>query len=187
MLCGMGFAGRAEVIGSSKGLQVTLGAHHPWFLKTAWNMDLPLSWLYREEPSYTIEKKKLRLRLARSLAKKLTLGGLYRFELSDVDKLRISANLTEEEDLVLGALGPFLEYNTYEISIPGLKYSDMAPPGKTGLVVSLLAEHELFARIHEDGWLEEFTARLEQRILEVLTKYMKITLPKKKQRIGVIC
>ena len=75
-----------------------------------------------------------------------------------------------DRERVFSWLDKFTAYNTYEISIPGLKYPEMAPPGKTGLVVSLLAEYDLFARIREDGWLEEFTAELETRIVRVLSK-----------------
>ena len=76
---------------------------------------------------------------------------------------------TAKREAVLSWLDAFTEYNTYEISIPCLKYADMAPPGKTGLVVSHLAPYELFARVRVDGWLEEFTAELESGIVRVLT------------------
>jgi phytoene dehydrogenase-like protein len=75
-----------------------------------------------------------------------------------------------EKEQLYSWLDAFTEYNTYEISIPGLKYADMAPPGKTGIVVSLLAEYDLFRRIKGEGWIAEFTAGLESRIINVLTK-----------------
>ncbi|MDT8325019.1 MAG: NAD(P)/FAD-dependent oxidoreductase [Bacteroidota bacterium] len=71
---------------------------------------------------------------------------------------------------VFSWLDAFTEYNTFEISIPGLKYPDMAPPGQSGLVVSLLAEYDLFARVRDAGWLEEFTDGLEARIVRVLSE-----------------
>lgn len=73
------------------------------------------------------------------------------------------------KEQVFSWLDAFTEYNTFEISIPGLKFSDMAPPEKTGLVVSLLAEYDLFVKVREAGWLEEFTTGLESRIVRVLS------------------
>jgi hypothetical protein len=32
----------------------------------------------------------------------------------------------------------------------------LAPPGKTGLIISFLAEYDLFSKIKEAGWLDEF-------------------------------
>ncbi|MBE0643001.1 MAG: NAD(P)/FAD-dependent oxidoreductase [Bacteroidetes bacterium] len=76
---------------------------------------------------------------------------------------------TTGREQVFSWLDAFTEYNTFEISIPGLKYADMAPPGQSGLVVSLLAEYDLFVKVRDAGWLEEFTAGLEARIVRVLS------------------
>ena len=43
------------------------------------------------------------------------------------------------------------------------------PSGKTGLIISLLAEYDLFDRIQKAGWLDEFIQELENRILTVIT------------------
>jgi len=59
--------------------------------------------------------------------------------------------------------------NTYEISIPGLKDPELAPPGKTGIIISLLAEYDLFSLIQKAGWLDEFIHELENRILSVIS------------------
>jgi phytoene dehydrogenase-like protein len=65
-------------------------------------------------------------------------------------------------------LHKFLALNTYEISIPALKDPHLAPEGKTGLIVSFLTEYDLFKRIAETGWYDEFISELEDRIIEVL-------------------
>lgn len=44
---------------------------------------------------------------------------------------------------------------TYEISIPVLRDSSLAPEGKTALIVSTLASYQLFSKIEKDGWYEE--------------------------------
>lgn len=63
----------------------------------------------------------------------------------------------------------FTRLNTYEISIPGLKFSEMAPPGKTGMIISFLAEYDLFKNIKKTEWYDEFITELENKILEVLS------------------
>ncbi len=73
------------------------------------------------------------------------------------------------KDRILAWLERFVGLNTYEISIPGLKDAAMAPPGKTGLIISLLAQYDLFKRVKEAGWLDEFVRELEDRILRVIS------------------
>jgi hypothetical protein len=66
-------------------------------------------------------------------------------------------------------LDKYTALNTYEISIPGLKDPELAPPGKTGVIISLLAEYDLFKKVMEAGWYDEFKLKLENRIIEVLS------------------
>lgn len=68
----------------------------------------------------------------------------------------------------LAWLDRFCERNTYEIPIPVLKDPTAAPPGKTGLIISTLFEHDLAKKVKESGWYEEFKAEMEQRMLNVL-------------------
>jgi phytoene dehydrogenase-like protein len=74
-----------------------------------------------------------------------------------------------DRDRILGWLDKFLALNTYEISVPVLKDPDLAPEGKTGLIISILAEYDLFKLIADAGWYEEFIAEIEARILKVLS------------------
>jgi phytoene dehydrogenase-like protein len=93
------------------------------------------------------------------------LGETHRGELQAL--LRDFGGAGKEE--VLRWLDRFIALNTFEVSIPGLKDRDMAPPGKTGMIVSFLAEYELFKKVEEAGWLDEFVAGVEQRVLKVLS------------------
>ena len=97
---------------------------------------------------------------------KLGLGKTHRKELdnllSNFDKI--------EKEQVYNWLDKFTELNTYEISIPGLKDTEMVPNGKSGLIISLLAEYDLFKKIKDAGWIEEFNTQLENRILSVLSE-----------------
>ena len=69
---------------------------------------------------------------------------------------------------ILRWLDKFLALNTYEISIPALKDPEMAPEGKTGLIISILAEYDLFKMVSEAGWYNEFISGMEDRIINVL-------------------
>jgi len=85
-----------------------------------------------------------------------------------------------DKDRILKWLDKFLSLNTYEISIPVLKDPSLAPEGKTGLIISILAEYELFKMIAEAGWYREFIAEMENRILHILTDAVYPMLKKKR-------
>ena len=73
------------------------------------------------------------------------------------------------KDQVLTWLDKFTRLNTYEISIPGLKDAELVPAGKTGIIISFLAEFDLFNNIQKAGWLDEFIFELENRVLSVIS------------------
>lgn len=87
---------------------------------------------------------------------------------AELDELLINDEGTDKSR-ILTWLDKYTRLNTYEISIPGLKDPDLAPPGKTGLIISLLAEYDLFKKMKEAGWLDEFTASLEERMIKVIS------------------
>ena len=45
----------------------------------------------------------------------------------------------------------------------------MVPSGKTGIIISFLAEYDLFSKIQKAGWLDEFIPELENRVLTVIS------------------
>ena len=65
-------------------------------------------------------------------------------------------------------LPEFLRLTTYEISCPVMRDSTLAPPGKTGLIVSLLFDYRLTAQIEALGWYQEFRAQCSAGMLAVL-------------------
>lgn len=71
-------------------------------------------------------------------------------------------------DEILEWLDWYVRLNTFEISVPCLKDPTMAPEGKTGVIISLLAEYELFRKVEEAGWLPEFVQEFETRIIRVI-------------------
>lgn len=70
---------------------------------------------------------------------------------------------------ILEWLNRFIRLNTYEISIPGLKDPEMVPEGKTGMIISLLAEYDLFNKLEKAGWLDEFVTAMEEGMIEVVS------------------
>lgn len=96
---------------------------------------------------------------------KLGLGETHRKEL---DSLLSNFGKADKQQ-VLTWLDKFTRLNTYEISIPGLKDPELVPSGKTGIIISFLAEYDLFSKIQEAGWLDEFIQELENRVLSVIS------------------
>jgi phytoene dehydrogenase-like protein len=76
--------------------------------------------------------------------------------------------LSSDRETIENWLNRLLELSTYEISIPALRDSSLAPKGKTGLIISILFDHSLTRRIEDQGWYQEFKSLVEKRIVEVL-------------------
>jgi phytoene dehydrogenase-like protein len=92
------------------------------------------------------------------------LGELHRTQLK-----RIKANFKGvTKDELFRWLKEFCLYNSYEISIPALKNASLAPPGKTGLIISLLFDGELWKLAARAGWYDEFRTQTVEYILEAL-------------------
>ena len=93
--------------------------------------------------------------------------GLGETRWSELHKILIAPG-KKDQSQILSWLDKFLALNTYEISIPALKDPDLAPKGKTGLIISILAEYDLFKMIAEAGWYQEFLSKMEDRIIQLL-------------------
>jgi len=76
----------------------------------------------------------------------------------------------DNKEQVMLWLEKFARLNTYEISIPGLKNSDLAPEGKSGLIISFLTEYDLFEKVKRAGWYKEFITAIEKQVLKTLTE-----------------
>lgn len=93
------------------------------------------------------------------------LGETHREELDNM--LRNFEKVTKEQ--VLSWLDRFTKLNTFEISIPGLKDASLVPEGKTGIIISLLTEYNLFKEVQKADWLTEFIHELENCMINVVT------------------
>ncbi|HPR30473.1 MAG TPA: NAD(P)/FAD-dependent oxidoreductase [Prolixibacteraceae bacterium] len=74
------------------------------------------------------------------------------------------------KEAVRNYLTAFCELNTFEIAIPALRDPDLAPAGKTGMMISLLFDYSLTKKLRETGWLDEMTEHLERTILDILDR-----------------
>ncbi len=73
------------------------------------------------------------------------------------------------KEQIIDWIDKFTRLNTYEISIPGLKDPDLSPRGKTGLVISFLTEYDLFQKVQQAGWYEEFLLELENGVIAAVS------------------
>ena len=77
---------------------------------------------------------------------------------------------TTPKETIIQWVDDYCQFNTYEISIPGLRDPTLVPKGRTGLIVSILFEYDLVKMVQEGGWYEEFKIEVENRMLEALTR-----------------
>ena len=80
--------------------------------------------------------------------------------------------LGETRDEIASWLERFLSLTTYEISFPVLRDPSLAPPGQTGLIVSILFDHALVTEIEAAGWYEAFKDLIKERIIAVLQEHV---------------
>jgi phytoene dehydrogenase-like protein len=76
--------------------------------------------------------------------------------------------LGKSREEILSWVDRFLPLTTFEISCPALRDPALAPPGQTGLIVSLLFDYDLTRQIADEGWYAEFKAHMDEGILAVL-------------------
>jgi phytoene dehydrogenase-like protein len=77
-------------------------------------------------------------------------------------------DLKSKED-VLNWLEQFCRLNTYEVSIPVLRDPDLAPDGQAGIMISCLFDYDIFEKIKNAGWYDEFKEILENQIIKIFS------------------
>jgi phytoene dehydrogenase-like protein len=66
----------------------------------------------------------------------------------------------------------YLELTTFEISIPVLRDPNLAPEGRTGIIVSTLFDYDLVKHMERMGWYEEWKEAAKTYMVGVLTRGM---------------
>lgn len=94
--------------------------------------------------------------------------GLGTIHTDELQELLQNWDTLEKEEL-FDWIERFCKYNTFEISIPVIRDAEAAPPGKTGIIISVLFDFELTSRIRARGWYEEFTKRFEEQIIMTIS------------------
>ena len=75
---------------------------------------------------------------------------------------------TSSKEETVEWLKEYFNYNTYEIACPVLRDSDLAPAGKTGLIVSTLFDYAVSKKVSDSGWYDEFKLLSENIIIDIL-------------------
>ena len=76
--------------------------------------------------------------------------------------------INADQNAIKKWLETFFAMTTYEISCPVMRDSTMAPPGKTGLIVSVLFDFKLTQYIEKMGWYQDFKSFCEACIINKL-------------------
>ncbi len=79
-----------------------------------------------------------------------------------------SRRFIRDKQKIIAWLKRFMELNTYEISCPVLRDEQLAPVGKTGLIVSMLFDYSLAKHIQAMGWYDEFRELMTTDMIDVL-------------------
>ncbi len=83
------------------------------------------------------------------------------------EKLKSLSKAIDKNEII-DWMNDYLDYTTYEISIPSLRNEELAPKGKTGLVVSVLMDYDFISNIKYLGFYEEFKNFTEEKMITVL-------------------
>lgn len=108
------------------------------------------------------------------LAKKAGMHTFYTPYLDGMSTQPLSAiqdakgNFVLDETKVFQWLEQYYRVNTYEISVPVLRDSSLAPKDETGLIVSVLLDYRLTKHIANQGWLERFKTFTNQYFVKIL-------------------
>lgn len=91
-------------------------------------------------------------------------------ELDKKEKEELLENFDQKsKEKVFAWLDNLCNLNTYEISIPGLRDPDLAPEGKTGIMISCLFDYTIVKKISNAGWTEEFKERMENNMIRIFS------------------
>ncbi len=98
--------------------------------------------------------------------------GLSALNSNDIELFLNEKNIDSENIILKNKVKQYLEdycqFNTFEIAIPVLRDSNLAPQGQVGMIVSLLFDYGLSKKIDEYGWTNEMKSFMEEKMIQVL-------------------
>jgi len=95
--------------------------------------------------------------------------GLGRTNQDDLQNLIESFEIRTKSEVITW-LEKFISLNTYEVSIPVLRDSSLAPKNQTGVMISCLFDFALIKKIEKAGWLDEFRQLMENQIIRIFSQ-----------------
>jgi phytoene dehydrogenase-like protein len=75
---------------------------------------------------------------------------------------------TEDKQRLMDWIREYYELTTYEIACPVMRDENLAPKGKTGLIISTLMDYAIVKHISNLGWYDSFKKFSEETIIDVL-------------------
>ncbi|MEI8199947.1 MAG: NAD(P)/FAD-dependent oxidoreductase [Eubacteriales bacterium] len=95
--------------------------------------------------------------------------GLLNIDLNSLkDKSDGTGRFSADQAVITEWLQKFYQLTTYEISFPVMRDPDLAPEGKTGIIISALFEYSLAEHISKSGWYDAFKEISAERIITIL-------------------
>jgi phytoene dehydrogenase-like protein len=95
--------------------------------------------------------------------------GLFNVDLNSLkSKSEEHDNFKANKQAIIESLIQFYKLTTYEIAIPVMRDENLAPQGKTGLIISVLIEYSLVKHILSMGWYDEFKEISSDAIIDIL-------------------
>jgi len=88
-------------------------------------------------------------------------------EIDQCDK-KSCGSYTNDKEKIISWAKDFYKYTTYEISFPVMRDESLAPPGQTGIIVSVLFDYSLAKHISDMGWYDKFKNLSAEYIVEIL-------------------
>jgi phytoene dehydrogenase-like protein len=87
---------------------------------------------------------------------------------SVANPLQANPHSATTKEVILQWISEYFKHTTYEVSCPALRDPSLAPPNKTGLIVSSLMDYDVAKVADLQGWYSEFKEQCEKTILDTL-------------------
>lgn len=94
--------------------------------------------------------------------------GLSSMEYNEKQLIEVLKNTNAKKSTLKKWLKEFANKTTYEISIPALRFEDLAPKGKSAIIISTVYDYNLTAYLEEVGLYEYLKDNLNKEIINII-------------------